>query len=268
MFQSHLNGDTIELTAEKSAQIQQAIGSDIAMVLDECVALPNDHATIEAAVHRSRLWAERFLNIPRLDGQAVFGIVQGGTDFDLRQLSLEKTLELPIDGIALGGLSVGEPHSAMVQTMEWLAPHLPSNIPHYLMGVGTPKDILEGIRSGIDLFDCVLPTRVARNAGFFTDDGLINIRNACYKFDESPIDASCGCDCCRVYSRGYLRHLFQIKEILACRLATIHNLHYYFGFMVRVQKAIEAGDFGNFYNDMRSRLAVAYPQKLNKGVLV
>lgn len=261
IFNSHLNGDTVHLTPERSAEIQQVIGSDIAMVLDECVALPNSRESLRRSVERSLHWAKRFLKVPRKADQSIFGIVQGGTERDLRLESLGRTIELPIDGVAIGGLSVGESFDAMVQTLEDLAPALPAQMPHYLMGVGTPRDLLEGIRLGIDLFDCVLPTRVARNAGFFTDDGLINIRNSCHRQSDFPIQDRCTCECCQTYSRGYLRHLFQIKEILGCRLATLHNLHYYFGFMRRVRESIESGTFGLFYREMSGRLAVAYPQR-------
>ena len=258
-FRSHLNGDTIFLTPELSAQIQQVIGSDIAMVLDECVALPNQPEVLESAVIRSIAWAKRFLDVPRKEGQKVFGILQGGTSFDLRMQSLEGTMALPIDGLAIGGLSVGEPHSAMVETLEGLAPHLPPRLPHYLMGVGTPRDILESVRRGVDMFDCVLPTRNARNGGFFTQDGLINIRNAQFRNDMTPIDENCTCECCRNYSRAYLRHLFQIKEILGCRLATLHNLHYYQRFMLQMREALDQGIFERFYETLRPRLKAAYP---------
>ncbi len=257
-FKSHLNGDLISLTPEISARIQQVIGSDIAMVLDECVALPNTPEVIERAVDRSLAWAERFLNYPRLEGQKIFGIIQGGTSLPLRLRSLEGTVRLPIDGLAIGGLSVGEPHEVMVETLEGIAPHLPPALPHYLMGVGTPLDLLEAVRCGVDMFDCVMPTRNARNGGFFTDDGLLNIRNNCHRLDDRPIAEDCPGDCCRNHSRAYLRHLFQVKEILGCRLATIHNLLYYHRFMSGMRQSIEAGDFAGFYKQWKGRLTEAY----------
>jgi len=260
-FQSHLNGDRIFLTPELSAEIQQAIGSDIAMVLDECVALPNTEIALRAAVKRSVRWADRFLRVPRLEGQKIFGIIQGGTSLALRTESLEGTLKLPIDGLAVGGLSVGEPHDVMIETLAGIAPLLPPQLPHYLMGVGTPRDLLEAVHQGIDMFDCVLPTRNARNGGFFTADGLLNIRNLEHRFSEEPIDPTCGCECCQNYSRAYLRHLFQCKEILGCRLATVHNLHYYHRFMLDVREALQSGTFEDFYSQMRGKLALAYPQK-------
>lgn len=258
LFQSHLNGDSIFLTPELSAEIQRAIGSDIAMVLDECVALPNTEENLRAAVKRSLDWAKRFLAEPRRPDQKIFGIIQGGTSHALRRESLEGTLALPIDGLAIGGLSVGEPHAAMVETLEGIAPHLPPQLPHYLMGVGTPIDLLESVRLGVDMFDCVLPTRNARNGGFFTDHGLLNIRNSQYRLDERPIDDKCTAECCKNYSRAYLRHLFLNKEILGCRLATVHNLHYYLRFMSDVRHSLQAGVFTSFYSEWRPKLYEAY----------
>jgi queuine tRNA-ribosyltransferase len=260
-FRSHLNGDLLELTPEKCAQIQQTIGSDIAMVLDECVALPNTEEVIASAVERSRRWAERFLEVPRKDSQQIFGIVQGGTSHELRSRSLQLTAELPVDGIAIGGLSVGEPHAVMVDVLSKLAPQMPATRPHYLMGVGTPLDILESVNLGVDMFDCVLPTRNGRNGGFFTDEGLLNIRNAQYTLDESPVDPTCDCECCRNYSRSYLRHLFMGKEILGCRLATLHNLHYYHRLMQEIRKALEGGTFPDLYQKLRGKFVAAYAEE-------
>lgn len=258
LFQSHLNGNSIFLTPELSARIQQAIGSDIAMVLDECLALPNTKQALETAVIRSVKWAKRFLAVPRPVTQQIFGIVQGGCDFDLREQSLDQTAALPLDGIAIGGLSVGEPHLAMCEVLEFLAPRLPASLPHYLMGVGTPKDLLEGIRFGIDLFDCVLPTRNARNGGFFTNAGLLNIRNEKYTQEERPIEEGCQCECCRHYSRAYLRHLFQAKEILGLRLATHHNLHYYHRFMSEIRQHITIGTFSDYYREHAPKFKASY----------
>lgn len=259
VFRSHLNGDRICLTPELSAEIQQVIGSDIAMVLDECVSLPNTPEVVERAMERSLRWAKRFLAVPRKTDQKVFGIVQGGTSLDMRKRSLEGTLALEeLDGLALGGLSVGEGHEAMVQVLDGVAPLLPTPLPHYLMGVGTPLDLLEAVRCGIDMFDCVLPTRNARNGGFFTPDGLLNIRNRQYADDAGPIDPECPCLCCLNHSRAYLRHLFGNKEILGCRLATIHNLHYYHRFMRDIRSALELGEFQSFYHKHRDRLRAAY----------
>ncbi|MCB0403281.1 MAG: tRNA guanosine(34) transglycosylase Tgt [Bdellovibrionales bacterium] len=257
-FRSHLNGDLVDLTPEKSAEIQQVIGSDIAMVLDECLALPSTEQALEKAVERSYTWAQRFLAVPRLSTQNIFGILQGGTSVPLRQRSLELTQSLPIDGIAIGGLSVGEPHTEMVRVLEDLAPRLPTALPHYLMGVGTPLDLLEAIRCGVDMFDCVLPTRNGRNGGFFTDAGLLNIRNKVHALDKNPVDENCACPACSRYSRGYLRHLFMTREILGCRLATLHNVHYYHRLMRTARDAIKAGTFVELYRRLKPQFAVGY----------
>ncbi len=259
IFRSHLNGDLVTLSPEIAAEIQRVIGSDIAMVLDECVALPNKEEVVNAAVERSYRWAKRFLDAPRLEGQKIFGINQGGTNQSLRLKSLELTLELPIDGLAIGGLSVGETHNEMIEVLEFMAPKLPPALPHYLMGVGTPRDLLEAIARGVDMFDCVLPTRNARNGGFFTHDGLLNIRNSEHKLDKRPIDENCTCECCTSYSRSYLRHLFHTKEILGCRLATMHNLNYYHDFMRTIRGHLERGTFLQYYKEMSPRLKAAYP---------
>lgn len=263
-FQSHLNGDTIFLTPELSAQIQQTIGSDIAMLFDECVALPNTEQVLREAVQRSLRWGQRFFDVPRHPYQKVFGIIQGGTSIPLRLESLEGTLKLPIDGLAVGGLSVGEPHAEMIHVLSEIASHLPPHLPHYLMGVGTPRDILEAVHNGIDMFDCVLPTRNARNGGFFTHDGLLNIRNSSHTQDTQPIDATCLCECCQNYSRAYLRHLFLTKEILGLRLATLHNLYYYHRFMLEIRQALDQGTFETFYQTMKPRLTAAYPDKTER----
>jgi len=261
LFRSPLNGDEIFLTPELSAEIQQVIGSDIAMVLDECISLPAKAQDVENAVRRSARWAERFFRVPTKAGQKRYAILQGGTLLAFRELSLELTRDFPMDGLAIGGLSVGEPHHEMIHVLEGLAPLLPPHLPHYLMGVGTPRDILEAIRCGVDQFDCVLPTRNARNGGFFTPQGLLNIRNSEYKLDPKPIDENCGCECCQNYSRAYLRHLFQVKEILGCRLATTHNLYYYHSFLKEIRDSIKAGNFAAFYEMKKAELTQAYPDK-------
>ncbi|MBI1861285.1 MAG: tRNA guanosine(34) transglycosylase Tgt [Deltaproteobacteria bacterium] len=259
VFQSHLNGDTFEFTPELSAQIQQTIGSDIAMVFDECVALPNTREAVLRSVERSYHWGQRFLTVSRLPGQAIFGINQGGCELDLRTQSLEMTLDLKADGVAIGGLSVGEPFEHMMRVLDHLAPKLPASLPHYLMGVGTPRDILEAVNRGIDMFDCVLPTRNARNGGFFTELGLLNIRNTVFKNDRGPIEEGCECPCCRHYSRAYLRHLFNVKEILGLRLATLHNLYYYLRFMREIRAHLESNTFPDFYAKKSVALKAAYP---------
>lgn len=262
-FRSPLNGDLIFLSPEISAEIQQVIGSDIAMVLDECPPLPSPKAEIEKAVRLSARWAQRFFQVAPLPTQKRYLILQGGTDLEMRRLSLELMSSLPADGIGIGGLSVGEPHAEMIATLKALSPHLPPPLPHYLMGVGTPRDILEAVACGVDQFDCVLPTRNARNGGFFTPNGLLNIRNSAFQNDPNPIDPDCLCPCCRTFSRAYLRHLFQVKEILGCRLATTHNLYYYHQFLGQIRDSIEKGRFQEFYKHHSPRLAKAYPGVLN-----
>lgn len=266
-FRSQLDGALVRLTPEIVAATEAAIGSDIAMVLDECPSLPADRDTLRKAVERSARWAKRFLQVPRREGQRVFGIVQGGTDPELRRQSLERTVALVadgMDGLAIGGLSVGEPHDEMIATLETMAPTLPDALPHYLMGVGTPLDILEAVRRGVDMFDCVLPTRNGRNGGFFTDRGLVNIRNAQYKDQNGPVDPDCRCTTCTRFSAAYLRHLFQIGEMLGPRLATIHNLHYYHDLMRALRRALEAGRFEAFYEEKRPLLRAGYGQKTSR----
>jgi queuine tRNA-ribosyltransferase len=234
------------------------------MLFDECVALPNTEKVLREAVHRSIAWGKRFFEVPRHPYQKIFGIILGGTSVPLRLESLEGTLKLPLDGLAVGGLSVGEPHAEMIHVLSEIAPHLPQELPHYLMGVGTPRDILEAVNCGIDMFDCVLPTRNARNGGFFTHDGLLNIRNSSHTHDTQPVDATCSCECCRNYSRAYLRHLFLTKEILGLRLATLHNLYYYHRFMSDIRESLETGTFQSFYQKMKPRLTAAYPDKTER----
>jgi len=261
VFRSHLDGDLVKLTPEVAAHAQQVIGSDIAMVLDECIALPAEDAAVARAVRRSAAWARRFLDVPRREGQRVFGIVQGGTSTAWRKESLGLTLELPIDGVAIGGLSVGEPLEAMLGVLEGLAPDLPKDRPRYLMGVGTPRDLLEAVRRGIDMFDCVLPTRNGRNGSVFTNEGTINLRNALHRDADLPVQVGCECPCCREFSRGYLRHLFQTKEILGCRLATSHNLHYYHRLMSDIRESLDRGEFEAYYRRKQPILAAAYPDR-------
>lgn len=253
-FQSHLNGDKIHLTPESCARIQQSIGSDIAMILDECLALPASKSDLRKALIRSLRWTERFLAVPRREGQRIFGILQGGTDLELRRESLRGNLNLDLDGIAIGGLSVGEPHEQMVSVLEHLAPDLPPEKPHYLMGVGTPLDILEAVHCGVDMFDCVMPTRNARNGYLFTPNGPINIRNAKHKFSDEPLNP----ELFPKVSLGYLRHLFQTKEILGCRLATSNNIHYYHSLMYQIRSAIENGSFDVFYRKHREKFRSFY----------
>jgi len=246
-FQSHIDGSEHFLTPEKVMEIQRTLGSDIAMVLDECVPYPSPHEYVKASTRLTTLWAERCLKARRSDDPALFGIVQGGMYRDLREESARGLTRLNFQGYAIGGLSVGEPKSIMQDVLEWTTPFLPENRPRYLMGVGTPEDILHATMQGIDLFDCVLPTRNARNGMLFTSKGKISIKQARYAEDPGPIDESCLCYSCRHYSRAYLRHLYLANEILSSRLNTIHNIYYYMELMKEIRAAIEEGRLVEFY---------------------
>jgi len=246
-FQSHIDGSEHFLTPEKVMEIQRTLGSDIAMVLDECVPYPSPHEYVKASTRLTTRWAERCLKARRSDDPALFGIVQGGMYRDLREESARALTRLDFQGYAIGGLSVGEPKSIMHDVLEWTTPFLPENRPRYLMGVGTPEDILHATMQGIDLFDCVLPTRNARNGMLFTSKGKISIKQARYAEDPGPIDESCLCYSCRHYSRAYLRHLYLANEILSSRLNTIHNIYYYMELMKEIRAAIEEGRLVEFY---------------------
>ncbi|MDI6761494.1 MAG: tRNA guanosine(34) transglycosylase Tgt [Thermodesulfobacteriota bacterium] len=246
-FQSHIDGSEHFLTPEKVMEIQSTLGSDIAMVLDECVPYPSSHEYVKASTKLTTFWAERCLKARRNDDPALFGIVQGGMYRDLREESARALTRLDFQGYAIGGLSVGEPKSIMQDILEWTTPFLPEKGPRYLMGVGTPEDILHATLQGIDLFDCVLPTRNARNGMLFTSKGKISIKQARYAEDPRPIDESCLCYSCRHYSRAYLRHLYLANEILSSRLNTIHNIYYYMELMKEIRAAIEEGRLVEFY---------------------
>jgi queuine tRNA-ribosyltransferase len=251
-FRSPVNGDLIELTPERSIEMQDALGADIVMVFDECTAYPADHATARESMQLSLRWAKRsraaFDELKRGgDGDAaLFGIVQGGVHHELRRESLAGLQAIDFAGYALGGLAVGEPEEERLAVLEGLAPALPAERPRYLMGVGTPADLVKAVARGMDMFDCVMPTRHARNGQLFTSEGALNIRNSGFRADTGPIDPACSCYACRHYSRSYLRHLQQCNEILGARLATIHNLHFYLALMARMRAAIEAGRFAAF----------------------
>jgi len=247
-FQSHIDGRRIELSPERAIEIQETLGSDIAMVLDHVVALPNDRETIADAMERSVRWAKRCQNAATKEDQAQFAIVQGGLEKDLRRHCAEALAELDFPGYAIGGLSVGESPEEMVDMINATVPYLPTGKPRYLMGVGRPEDILEGIKRGIDLFDCVMPTRNGRNAMAFTDFGPLKLRNAKYERDTRPLEENCPCPACR-RSRGYIRHLFMAREMLGPILLTIHNITYYQRLIKQVQTAIESDRFLEFYTD-------------------
>ena len=249
-FRSHIDGSLLELTPEESIRIQERLGSDIAMVLDHVVGLPAPQAEIELAMQRSTRWAIRCLEAASRVEQAKFAIVQGGLDLELRAASARGLTALPFDGFAVGGLSVGEPPSEMVRVIHGTTPWLPVNKPRYLMGVGRPIDLLEGIAGGIDMFDCVMPTRNGRNALAFTWQGTLRMRNACHADDPSPIDASCPCLACR-HSRAYLRHLFMAKEMLGPILLTHHNLTFYQLLMAEARRQLAAGSFADWLDAQR-----------------
>ncbi len=244
-FRSPLDGSEMFLTPEKATQIQHNLGADIIMVFDECAPYPAEHAYVKKSAEMTARWAERCkaAHAGREDMQALFGIVQGGMFDDLREWSARATVDIGFPGYAIGGLSVGEPKPDMERGLDVMNRVLPWDQPRYLMGVGTPDDFFRGVERGIDMFDCVLPTRSARTGRLYTTEGILNMRNAVHATDTRPPGESCGCYVCRNYSRGYLRHLFMAEEILACRLATFHNLHYFLELMAGIRRSIQEDRF-------------------------
>lgn len=247
-FRSHIDGHEVHLSPEKAMQIQEQLGSDVAMVLDHVIALPNDEDRVLDAMQRSLRWAARCKHAHRRPGQALFGIVQGGMNERLRRQSCRGLVEIGFDGYAVGGLSVGESPSEMYRVLDFTVPELPVNQPRYLMGVGRPADLLEGIARGIDLFDCVMPTRNARNALAFTSTGSVRMKNLRYARDKRPLDERCPCQACR-HSRAYLRHLFMAGEMLGPMLLTIHNLTYYLQLMEDARSAIRERRYVEFMQE-------------------
>ncbi len=245
-FQSHIDGSAHKLTPELSIAIQEALGADIMMVFDECIPHPATREYVAESTARSSRWAARCKEARTDQSAALFGIVQGGMERDLRQQSAESLLEIGFDGYALGGLSVGESAEVMYQVLEWSLPLLPQDRPRYVMGVGTPENLVEAVARGADMFDCVMPTRNARNGVLFTSFGKISIKQARFIEDEMPLDPECSCYVCRNYSRAYLRHLYQSNEILASVLNTTHNLYYYLRLMESMRDAISVGSFKTF----------------------
>jgi queuine tRNA-ribosyltransferase len=245
-FRSHLDGAPVELTPESTVQIQEALGSDIMMALDECTPYPAEHGAALKSLELTARWAERSLGARRSESQALFGIVQGSIYADLRQTSARQITSLEFDGYAAGGLSVGEPKEAMLEMAALTASMLPDQRPRYLMGVGTPTDLLAAIAMGFDMFDCVMPTRNARNGTAFTSEGRISIKRAAYQRDQRPIDSRCDCRPCRTLTRGYLRHLYVSGEILAARALTEHNLFFYARLMREAQAAIASRTFAAY----------------------
>lgn len=240
-FQSHLDGSSHLVTPEKVVQIQEDLGSDVAMVLDECIPHPAGREYARASTDRTIRWAERSLRARKRNDQALFGIIQGGMYQDLREECAKKMTPLPFDGFAVGGLGVGEEEATLNSIGEFTVRLLPEERPRYLMGVGRPEDLLFAVRSGYDLFDCVLPTRNARTGTLFTSKGKINIKRAEFSSDPRPIDESCDCYCCGHFSRAYLRHLYHAGEILASQLHSLHNLYFYHRLMERMRAAIKEG---------------------------
>jgi len=245
-FQSHIDGSSHFLSPESAIEIQMDLGSDIMMCLDECIAYPATRQEVERALERTARWALRCKKRRSDERQALFGIVQGGVYPDLRSRSAEEIISLGFDGYAIGGLSVGEPKELMRENLAVTAPLLPEDRPRYLMGVGTPEDLVEGVYQGIDMFDCVMPTRSARNGLLFTNGEKVVIKNARYREDASPVDGTCDCYTCQNYSRAYLRHLYVAGEILAMILNTIHNLRYYLRLMERIREAIREQRYADF----------------------
>jgi queuine tRNA-ribosyltransferase len=245
-FRSPVNGDACFLSPEESMRIQRVLGSDIAMVFDECTPYPADRSRAAASMQLSLRWAERSRRAHEGNDNALFGIVQGGMYEDLRDASLKALTDIGFDGYAVGGLSVGEPKEDMQRILRHTAPRLPIAAPRYLMGVGTPADIVDAVASGIDMFDCVMPTRNARNGWIFTRDGTIRLRNARYRDDTGPLDPVCECYTCRNFSRAYLHHLQRINEILGAHLNTLHNLFFYQELMRGLREAISAGRFSEY----------------------
>ncbi|MEY3604043.1 MAG: hypothetical protein RIQ49_1075 [Pseudomonadota bacterium] len=255
-FASPINGDRLFLTPEESMSIQTDLNSDIVMIFDECTpyeikgrVIQKDEAA--ASMQRSLRWAKRSQAAfeEHANPNALFGIVQGGMHEDLRLESLQSLADMDFHGYAIGGLSVGEPKEDMQRVLAYTAPKLPQDKPRYLMGVGTPEDLVEGVHQGVDMFDCVMPTRNARNGSLFTRRGDLRLRNARFKSDEKPIDPGCACYCCRHFSRAYVHHLQRVDEMLGAQLATIHNLHFYLDIMRQMREAIEAARFEDWRRD-------------------
>jgi queuine tRNA-ribosyltransferase len=252
-FQNHIDGTPAVITPEIAMEIQTTLGSDIAMVLDECAPYPCDYDYAARSAEMTARWAKRCktkseIQNPKseIEHQLMFGIVQGATFEDLRRSSAQAIVDLDFDGYAIGGVSVGEPEEEMMRAVESVEPYLPKEKPRYAMGLGTPPQLLEMIARGIDMFDCVLPTRLARNGTAFTASGTINLKNAEFALDKSPIEENCACPTCREFARGYVRHLIKAEEILGLRLITLHNLHFYLDLMSRARTAIENGTFNEF----------------------
>lgn len=249
-FRSPLDGSAHFLTPEKSVKIQENLGADIIMCFDECAPYPATHEYAKKSAEMTARWAERCKRAHNREDQALFGIVQGSMYDDLREWSARATVDIGFPGYSIGGLSVGEPKDEMLRSLKVMDAILPKDKPRYLMGVGTPEDFFTGVENGIDMFDCVLPTRTARNGRIYTAEGILNLRNASHAADPRPISLSCECYACHNYSRAYLRHLFMANEILAFRLATWHNLHYFIDLMRQIREAIAVGALAELKNEV------------------
>jgi queuine tRNA-ribosyltransferase len=256
-FRSHIDGAPYFLSPETSVDIQTRMGVDIAMAFDECPAYGLSHAEVEKSMLLTHRWAKRSLAARRTS--ALFGIVQGGIHLDLRTRSVEEIASMDFDGVAIGGVSVGEPKEEMFKVVDHTAPLLPVDKPRYLMGVGTPEDLVNGVAAGIDMFDCVMPTRNARNGSLFTSLGKVHIKNAKFAADERPLDPNCGCTTCTTVSRAYLRHLYVSDEIAASVYNTIHNLSFYLDLMRAIRQAIASNSFQPFREELLSRLSSENP---------
>lgn len=251
-FRSHIDGSSHFLSPEKAIEIQSALGADIMMVLDECTPYPMERLKVEASLARTLRWAKRCKMAHDGNRGALFGIVQGGMYADLRKRGVEGVVEVGFDGYALGGLSVGEPKNIMYEMIDITTPLLPADKPRYLMGVGKPEDLVNCVAMGIDMFDCVIPTRCARNGLLFTKRGKLVIKHARYREDPRPVDETCDCYACRHFSRAYLRHLYMAREILAMTLNTVHNIRFYLHLMETIREAIHAGTFSEFRKEFFS----------------
>ncbi len=250
-FQSHLDGSYIFLTPESVTGIQEDLGADIIVCFDECTPYPATRAYTESSMEMTHRWAKRCKDAKTRGDQALFGIVQGGMFGELREQSAKEIVSIGFDGYAIGGLSVGETKDMMREMTEAVVEHLPKDKPRYLMGVGTPLDVVEGVMRGIDMFDCVMPTRNARNGSLFTSNGKVVIKNARYANDYTPLDENCGCGTCKNYTKAYLRHLYMAKEILSPILNTIHNLTYYLNLIKRIREAISGGDLNKLRDEIK-----------------
>ncbi|MFS0575333.1 tRNA guanosine(34) transglycosylase Tgt [Sporosarcina sp. 179-K 3D1 HS] len=263
-FRHHLNGSKLFLSPEKAMEIQNALGSDIMMAFDECPPFPATHEYMKASVERTSRWAERCLSAhARPEDQALFGIVQGGEYEDLRTQSAKDLMSLDFPGYAIGGLSVGEPKDVMNRVLEFTTPLLPQDKPRYLMGVGSADSLIDGSIRGIDMFDCVLPTRIARNGTLMTSNGRVNIKNAQYERDFGPLDENCSCHVCQTYSRAYIRHLIRAGETLGIRLTTYHNLSFLLNLMEQVRDAIRNDCLGDFREEFFERYGFNKPNAKN-----